>query len=228
VKLLLFLIDIAFTNAWIYYRLANPNKSDKDDARADFFLEIATQLVRQEIDFEAKYKCNTRAAQANRKRKASAVDDGDAVELNEDNEDDDSSMMDLIVPNNVRLSDSERRSTDKFLQLVHCADCIPTPLKNIPFELKKRSRSCQICQYELKHPKWKDVVFCSKHGVQLCLGVSPPRQLATPSLVKEDGSDVTDYSWTTQIEGSCWDKFHQFYLPKGLNNGCNIDLNLDK
>jgi hypothetical protein len=99
---------------------------------------------------------------------------------------------------------------------------------NIPFELKKRSRSCQICQYELKQPKWKDVVFCSKHGVQLCLGVSPPRQLAAPGLVKEDGSDVTDFSWTSQIEGNCWDKFHQFYLPKGLFNSCNIDSNQRK
>ncbi len=121
--------------------------------------------MQQKIDFEAKYTCNTSAAQANWKRKASAVDDGDAVVINEDNEDDDSSIMELSVPNNVRLSDSEHHSTDKFLQLVHCADCISTPLKNIPFELKKTSRSCQICQYELKQPKWKDVVFCSKHGV---------------------------------------------------------------
>jgi hypothetical protein len=47
-------------------------------------------------------------------------------------------------------------------------------------------------------------------------------------LVKEDESDVTDYFWTSQIEGSCWDKFHQFYLPKGLYNACNIDLNQRK
>ena len=46
--------------------------------------------------------------------------------------------------------------------------------------------------------------------------------------ISEDGSDVTDYSWTSQIEGSCWDKFHQFYLPKGLYNACNIDLNQRK
>ncbi len=47
VKLLLFLMDIAFTNARIHYQLANQKKSDKDDARADVSLEIASQLVRK-------------------------------------------------------------------------------------------------------------------------------------------------------------------------------------
>ncbi len=49
----------------------------------------------------------------------------------------------------------------------------------------------------------------------------------THQLIAESGH-VTDYSWTSQIEGSCWDKFHQFYLPKGLYNACNIDLNQRK
>ncbi len=60
-KLLLFLTDIALTNAWIYYELANEKKRNKDDARADFFFELASELVRDDIDFEAKYKCNASA-----------------------------------------------------------------------------------------------------------------------------------------------------------------------
>jgi hypothetical protein len=141
---------------------------------------------------------------------------------------DDGSVMDLIIPNNVRMTSSEHQSTEQFLKLLNCDDCITTSMKTIPFELKKRSRSCQICQYELKLPKWKDVVFCSKHGVRLCLTISPPRELATPPLVKVDGSDVTDFSWTCQKQASCGDKFHQFYLPNGLYNESNIDLNQRK
>ncbi len=29
---------------------------------------------------------------------------------------------------------------------------------------------------------------------------------------------VTDWSWTCPDEKSCWDKFHEFYLPNKLFN----------
>jgi hypothetical protein len=31
------MVDVALTNAWIYYDLANPSGERKDNARADFF-----------------------------------------------------------------------------------------------------------------------------------------------------------------------------------------------
>jgi hypothetical protein len=37
VKLLLFVMDVALTNAWIYYRMVNDNVKKNDQARADFF-----------------------------------------------------------------------------------------------------------------------------------------------------------------------------------------------
>jgi hypothetical protein len=37
VKLLLFLVDVALTNSWIYYKMANPEKCKKASSRADFF-----------------------------------------------------------------------------------------------------------------------------------------------------------------------------------------------
>jgi hypothetical protein len=82
---------------------------------------------------------------------------------------------------------------------------------------------------EMKNEKWKGVVFCANHGVRLCTESSPRRELVQdPVLVKLDGSKVTDFSWTCPDEGSCWEKYHNFYLPRGLFNAKRIDLNDNK
>lgn len=49
-------MDIALTNSWIYYKLTNPTKCKKSEARADFFLSIAERLVCPGYDWAAKYK----------------------------------------------------------------------------------------------------------------------------------------------------------------------------
>jgi hypothetical protein len=45
-----------------------------------------------------------------------------------------------------------------------------------------------------------------------------PREDCEPKLIKRDGSDVTDWSWCSPANTSCWDKFHEFYQPNGLFN----------
>jgi hypothetical protein len=37
-------------------------------------------------------------------------------------------------------------------------------------------------------------------------------------MKKDDGSDVTDYSWRApkNVGMTCWEKLHTFYNPKGL------------
>jgi hypothetical protein len=37
-----------------------------------------------------------------------------------------------------------------------------------------------------------------------------PREDCEPKLIKRDGSDVTDCSWCSPANTSCWDKFHDF------------------
>ncbi len=54
VKLMLFLMDIALTNSWIYYKLVNPDKCKKNEARADFFLSIAQHMVQPGYDWVSK------------------------------------------------------------------------------------------------------------------------------------------------------------------------------
>ncbi len=54
------------------------------------------------------------------------------------------------------------------------------------------------------------------HGVQLCSGITQPRCDSSPVLNTATGEKVTDYSWTCPTKTSCWNKFHEFYEPKGL------------
>jgi hypothetical protein len=54
--------------------------------------------------------------------------------------------------------------------------------------------------------------------VHLCTKSSPPRALTGPELVKLDGSKVMDFSYTCPDEGSCWEKFHNYSVRKGLFN----------
>jgi hypothetical protein len=42
---MLFLIDIALTNAWMYYKMANSEEADTDESRADFFVKMASEMV---------------------------------------------------------------------------------------------------------------------------------------------------------------------------------------
>jgi len=106
--------------------------------------------------------------------------------------------------------------------------CSPTSFNLFPFELSKKSRNCQVCNYELRRPKWKSIVVCTKHGVRLCTAVNGPRETSLPKLYKQDGTEVTDYSWTCPTEASCWAKFHEFYEPKGLFTRKQLNLNESK
>jgi hypothetical protein len=49
-------MDVALTNAWIYYQLANEDKTSKEGARADFFAALGKEMMRQDVDWEGKYK----------------------------------------------------------------------------------------------------------------------------------------------------------------------------
>jgi hypothetical protein len=71
-------------------------------------------------------------------------------------------------------------------------------------------------------------VLGPNHGVRLCIESSPPRALAEPKIYMVDGKEVTDFSWTYPDEGSCWHKFHQFYLERSLFNNKQIDLSRNK
>jgi hypothetical protein len=211
VKLMLFLIDIALTNAWIYYKMAHTEEADMDESRADFFVNIASEMVRQDIDWATKYKIvqNAFLRRSSRNRNS-----------------DESDQIDILPCGRYCYDNTD--SFNAFLDSLQTNTCTPISFKSIPFEIPRKSRNCQLCNYEMRRDKWKGVVLCSQHGVRLCTESHPPRRASSPKLLQDNGEEVTDFSWTCEEEGSCWSKFHNFYADKQLFGTKKICLNDNK
>lgn len=196
VKLFLFLCDIGFTNAWIYYKLCNPSKTKKYGSRADFFEAIAEQLVNPNTNCS-----NVRVAP-------------DA----QGNSNEDRELPDAGHGNGAMMYSGSNFPSKT---------CIPIPLKAMNIRLSNKMRVCQVCHYEMRPHKWKSVMCCSRHGIRLCTEGRMSRKNSEPTLFKLNGSKVTDWSWTTDSDLSCWDKFHSFYQPEGLFNS-NFYVNVEQ
>jgi hypothetical protein len=209
VKLLLFLVDIALTNSWIYYKLANNEEAKCNESRANFFVKVATEMVRQDINWEEKYKVSPLTRKQRRARRNNATD---------------SDTEAGILPAGRVIGD-DANEIEAFADLITHAECIPLSFKGIPFDIPRKSRKCQVCNYEMRRDKWKGVVLCSKHGVRLCTESHPPRKVSSPKLLKDDGEEVSDFSWTCEETGSCRTKFHNFYDREGLFVKRDVNLN---
>lgn len=201
VKLMLFLFDIALTNSWIYYKLNNKEKTKKAESRADFFLSLASELVKQDVDWATRYKVTA----------SSMVHSPSTNENFLDNVDD---VMRIPLPR--RRNKCTAQGIEVILNTVSSEQCNPCSFDSFPFDINKKSRTCQICHYEMRRPKWKGVVMCTSHGICLCTNIVKARAKSHPKLYQLDGTEVTDYSWTCSMDASCWTKFHEFYEPQGL------------
>jgi len=182
VKLMLFLVDIGLTNAWIYYKKCNKELCAKEGSRANFFQSVAEEMV----NVNAKW----------------------AMYWDKDND---------------FAEDDAGADIDTTPKVLNVANCVPTSLEVIPAKIGTKMKSCQVCSYEMRGFKWKSVTLCPNHGARLCTDARKSREESEPKLIKKDGSPVTDWDWTCQSEDTCWNKFHDFYLPNGLFNN-NISL----
>jgi len=212
----------------IYYQIANNQVGEKAGDRADFYIYIASDMIRQDLDFEALYKVHAQGNRTLRPRQNTRNDESGTNDDDDGYDSKDDYIEDLIMRPNIQMTDDEHAALERFLKQSSSDTCIPCSFTSFPFPLKKRSKSCQVCQYKLKKPTWKDVVMSAAHGVRLCLKVHPPRSMVQPALIKCDGSDVTDFSWTSPETASCWDKLHSFYAGHGLFSNKNNDLTQKK
>jgi len=137
VKLMLFLVDIALTNAWIYYQMANDQVGEKAGDRADFYIRIASDMIHQDLDFEALYKVRAQGNRKLRPRQNIRIDDSDANEEDEDYDSEDDNIDNLIIRPNVQMSDDEHASLEQFIKLSSSDTCIPCSFTSYPFPLKK-------------------------------------------------------------------------------------------
>jgi hypothetical protein len=170
------------------------------EARADFFLSVAQAMVCQNTDWELKYY--QRHERTSRTRRN--FDDSDSV--------------DAYLPGRNVHHDTTINAT------INTDVCQPCAFNVVPYH--KKSKNCQIFHYEMRREKWKGVVLCTKHGVHLCTQIHGPRNTSEPTLVKVDGTDVTDICGrATTLEAA---GYHDFYEPQGLFTKTKIDLTSDK
>jgi hypothetical protein len=81
---------------------------------------------------------------------------------------------------------------------------------------KRHAKIFQVCEYEERGKGQITVNVCLAHSARLCTKSHP--QVADAGLARiDDAEPVTNYSWVCpNSEWLCWNKFHNFYLQKGL------------
>jgi hypothetical protein len=118
VNLLLFLVDIALTNSWLYYKLAHEDIMQQgEEARAVFFLSVDQAMVCQNTDWELKY--NQRHERTSRTRRNS----------------DDSDSVDAYLPGRNVHHDTPISAT------INSYVCQPCAFNIVPYELHKKVRT---------------------------------------------------------------------------------------
>ena len=196
-KIALGLIDMAVVNAWIHYKIVNPEKCSHERARYEFMESMANSFL--QFNWQDYYETLIpgegddilRLLTENKKldRKRKVMESGD----------NDSQFPRLL---------SEQMGTSN--------RCTPIAVQQLMSGVrsKKKGLSCQVCSFEGRGTNIvSNVVACAQHRVRACTIVRESRPLQ-----KADGSDVVDYSWRAPDtkSASCWDKLHKFYIPNGL------------
>jgi hypothetical protein len=191
VKIALGLLDMAAVNAWIHFKLVNPDECKKETARYDFFNELSTGLLTTDWNKFLK----SPAAKTNESVFRSLFDAGDEEGDNPEDEDD------------VNY-DENNGATDKH--------CVPMAVRDImPNRSKRKGYGCQVCAYEGRNRGLTStVVVCLRHRLRLCTVV----RKEDTRLKDIQGNELQDYSWRPPLDSatSCWKKAHDYYIPNGL------------
>jgi hypothetical protein len=175
----------------------NKEATKKSEARAEFFLSLAKELVHRDVDWATKYRIARATQQATASEGTMEVPIDDEDEL-------------FFLPSRQKRMNCRSEGVDVLLSAITTDQCNPCSFDRLPVQINKKSQTCQICNFELRKPKWKGVVMCKNHGERLCTNIVLAREKTMPKLYKSDGTVVSDYSWVCNRDASCWTKFHEF------------------
>jgi hypothetical protein len=116
--------------------------------------------------------------------------------------------IDRVTPDTDHGAPSS--ASGPFFQPVHHSSL------DIGTNAKRCAKICQVCEYEEWDEVQSSVNVCLAHSARLCTKTHP--HVADAGLVLiDDAEPVTKYSWVCpNSEWSCCNKFHNFYLHKGL------------
>ncbi|ETO60264.1 hypothetical protein F444_21512 [Phytophthora nicotianae P1976] len=107
-------------------------------------------------------------------------------------------LMELVDVEQVDTPSS--RTPGKKSAVLAETTCASVSSRQIYAEKSRKRRRCIVCRWEGRYPT-EVTNYCLTHGVCLCrvLHDQPAKPWMCPSTTS-----------------TCWDKFHQFYLPNGL------------
>ena len=145
VGLYLCLFDIALTNAYLCYKLNNPEICNQHESRADFLENIATTLCSNDT-----------------KWMDSCMDDPHA-DIDSPAPDDDEVLYDLEI---LGSSPLKRKSTDPTVK-----NSCNIQMFGSEKPRSHEGRGCQICLLELRTPVAKIVGYCPLHKIRLCTAI---------------------------------------------------------
>ena len=199
VKIALTLIDLALTNAWIAFKMANPNKCESKSARRNFTSEIATELLNRDWTNHTTANAASSPVANEDDMLRSLLNDEEETEGRQGGE---GSHPEVGDDGLIRHWNT------------NCPQCVPDSVSAFVEERSsRRGLSCQTCSFEGRGSNMvKHVEVCRKHRLRCCTISRPPARLTT-----HDGNEVTDLSWMPHDQRmTCWEKAHCFYIPNGL------------
>jgi hypothetical protein len=188
--------------------LANPELKKKEGHRWRFYEAIATFLIQQgEMYYwEGQFGSRNNDVDIHHPEYDSDKDDL------EDDEMDDLLLRDIGVDQTVQDSkqDDLRKRNGPLCQPIHHSSL------DFGAQLKRHDKICQVCEYEERGEVQLSVNICLAHSSRLFTRTHPP--VVEVSLVRVDNVEtVADSSWACpNVHWYFWNKFHKFYLKKGL------------
>ena len=199
IQMMLGLMDMAITNAFIHYKLVNPDSCTKNTARYEFMNGLATAL------------CTTNWSEFGLSTEGRTTDTVfNALCLANQGQPATTNADDIILQGDDQIENEEEEMGENY------SYCLPVSYKKF-IDKDRNQRNgfrCQVCLFEGRiNRELRNVVICSFHALRLCTTSHDRIKLYKDDENKEE---VTDYSWMAPDGLSCWQKAHDFYIPRGL------------
>ena len=226
-KIAMVLLDFGLTNAYIHYKLANRGKLDKKYSRVDFMERLQEQMIGKNWSEKVLQMNMVESEYANSEYISKTLDsDKDLFDKEMGcgkhsiilSKNPSSSRFSMPVVQNI-CSPVGLQIPSKH-DLISLSTMNDIVLRNIQ-SLPDSKKICQICEFEGRGRKRKAVNMCSYHQIRACTSQNPDSRLMKAFIhfgKKYINFDIDSMdSWLCpDTHQTCWEKAHNFYIPKGL------------
>jgi len=224
-KLTMGLLDFALTNAEIHYFISNPTEKKRKNHRYSQRIQLCNEIF--EMDWNNYSEVGSPIFNEQLQQQDNLRNDNDELQYSVTKHNQQATHFSMAPAEQLFSTEDESMT------------CSPTGISAYIKRTNKSSDNgisyggayCQICFFEGRGQKSRNVVICG-HGIRCC-SVASGR--TDTDFSKKALVDESTKNWFCRNQStSCLEKFHYFYLPKGLfgtkpiltfkNNGCPRSL----